>query len=284
MVLVHRKHGDCRHDEQREARDNDGLRAEAIVEHAAECRADGAGDGEDDAEQAELRGAPAEHGAGVDAAKGKHGAKPVGVEHAREKEERDLAVMPDEFPHPADELGEPGPDRRSNLGLGRPVGREQKQRQDEDEIPQRRERPDQPIAFARRRVEGDDRIETEQRLAGRGIGDHEPGDEGEAHQAADIAHGPADARERAEPLGRDQRGHHGVVEHGGELGGDIGDGEGDEDERHEVGAARESRARVRRGRARAEPRTRRAMASSETRRRQRRRAPVPGAPRSAPRR
>ena len=53
-----------------------------------------AGEGEDDAEQAELGGPPAEHARRVDAAKGEHRAEPVGIEHAGEEEERDLPVVP----------------------------------------------------------------------------------------------------------------------------------------------------------------------------------------------
>ena len=88
------------------------LRAEAVVEHAAGGSADVAGESEDDAEQAELRGAPAEHARGVDAAKGEHRAEPVGIEHAGKEEERDLPVVAVELLHAADELRDAGLDRR----------------------------------------------------------------------------------------------------------------------------------------------------------------------------
>ena len=86
------------------------LRAEAIVEQAAKCSADGAGNGQDDAEQAELHRAPAEHCGGIDAAEGEHRAEPVGVEHARDEEAGDLLVIAQEFAHALEELGEAGAD------------------------------------------------------------------------------------------------------------------------------------------------------------------------------
>ena len=71
--------------------------------------ADRAGDGEDDAEQAKLGGAPAEHGGGIDAAEGEHRAEPVGIEHARQQKQRDLAVMAHQLLHRARQLGETRP-------------------------------------------------------------------------------------------------------------------------------------------------------------------------------
>ena len=132
------------------------LRAGAIVEQAAEHSAERRGDGEHDAEQAKLYGAPAEHRRGIDAAEGEHRAQPVGVEHAREQEERDLAVMAHELLDRARELGEPGPHRARFDRLCGAVRREEKQRNDEDEIPERREGTDQAVALARRRIERHD--------------------------------------------------------------------------------------------------------------------------------
>ena len=93
MAPVDRQHADRGGDEQAERAGDHRFRAAAVVEQAAEHGADRAGDGEDDAEQAELGRAPAEHGRGIDAAEGEHGAEPVGIEHARQQEQRDLAVM-----------------------------------------------------------------------------------------------------------------------------------------------------------------------------------------------
>ncbi len=134
----------------------------------------GAGDGEDDAEQAELGRAPAEHRRGIDAAEGEHGAEPVGIEHARDEEERDLAVIADEVLARAwtSCLSPALTARAERLGRG-PVRREQEERQDEHEIPERRERSDQPVAFARRGIERDERREPEQGLAGLRIGNEQ---------------------------------------------------------------------------------------------------------------
>ena len=64
-----------------------------------------------------LGGAPAEHTRGIDAAKGEDGAEPVGIEHAREQEERDLPVMAIEVLRAARKLCEPGLNRRGGVGI-----------------------------------------------------------------------------------------------------------------------------------------------------------------------
>ena len=131
------------------------------------------------------------------------------------------------------------------VARARPVRREQKQRQDEDQIPERGERTDQPLVRPRRHIDRHDRVETEQRLAGVGIGDDEAGDENKADQPSDITSGPADARQHAEPLVGDERGHHGVVEHGGELGPDDGEAEEEKHDRRHAGLPRMPRATTR---------------------------------------
>ena len=142
-----------------------------------------------------------------------------------------------ELLHAADELRDAGLDRRRRARSG-PVRREQEERQDEDQIPERGERTDQPLVRPRRHIDRHDGVETEQRLAGVRVGDDEARDEDEAHQPADIASRPADARQSAEPLVGDERGHHGVVEHGGELSPDDGEREGEKHERRHAGLPR----------------------------------------------
>src|SRR5579885_2804626 len=98
---IDREHAERGGNEQKERRRDHPLRASHVVEKAADDAAQGAGDDEDDGENAELLRAPAEHGAGIDAAKGEHRAEAVGIEHARQEKERDLAVMADEMPERA---------------------------------------------------------------------------------------------------------------------------------------------------------------------------------------
>ena len=110
------------------------------------------------------------------------------------------------------------------------VGHEQEERDHEHEVPDRRQRPDEAVAFARGRVEREQRLEPEQRLSRLGRRHDEPGDEREADEAAEVAAGPAGARQPAELALRHEARHDGVGEHRGELG------------------ARPSRTRRRRGR------------------------------------
>ena len=85
------------------------LRADAVVEPAAEEGADGAGDGEQDAEQAELDRAPAEDAGRIDAAESEERHQAVGVDHVGEEEAERIAMLA----HAAErrrELAEPAPD------------------------------------------------------------------------------------------------------------------------------------------------------------------------------
>ena len=93
-----------------------GLRPSRVVERSAERGADRSGENEDDAEQAKLGRAPAEHGRGIDAAESEHGAETVGIEHARKQEQRDLPVIAHELLHRAHELPETGADRAGIKG------------------------------------------------------------------------------------------------------------------------------------------------------------------------
>ena len=77
-----------------------------------------------------------------------------------------------ELLHAADELCDPGLDRRRCARSGA-VRREQKERQDEDQIPERGERTDQALVCPRRHIDRHDGVETEQRLAGVRVGDDE---------------------------------------------------------------------------------------------------------------
>jgi hypothetical protein len=147
----------------------------------------------DDAEQAELLAAPAEYGRGIDAAEGEDGAEAVGIEHARGEEQRDLAMVLEQVLDRADELAEPRSHRSRFEGPARPVGREQKERQHEHEIPSGRERSDQAVAFARRRIERNEGCESEQRLAAMRIGNDEPQHQNQTDKATDIACRPAEA-------------------------------------------------------------------------------------------
>src|SRR5262245_16225819 len=104
------------------------LRAKAVVENATEPGADGAADGEDDSEQAKLGGAPSEYGRRVDAAKGKDGAKPVGVQHACEEEAGDLGVIADEALHALDIVLQPCPHLLRLELATRRIGREKEER------------------------------------------------------------------------------------------------------------------------------------------------------------
>ena len=103
-------------------------------------------------------------------------------------------------------------------------------------------------------------MKSEQRLAGMRIGDDEAQHQREADQAADIAGRPAEAGQRAEPMVADERGHHGVGEHGGELGADGGDAERDQHERQRGRSGPVRRARARSSRRPAAPRRRRSTA------------------------
>ena len=162
--------------EHEQRRRDDGLRAEPVVEKTTKRGANRAGDGEDDAEQAKLGRAPAEHARGIDAAEGEDGAEPVGIKHPRDEEERDLPVFAIELLDPLHELRDAGAHRRLRARGRRPVRREQKQRQHEDEIPERGEWSDQAVALAGCRVERQKRRQAEQSLAGVVVSDKQPGE------------------------------------------------------------------------------------------------------------
>ena len=102
-------------------------------------------------------------------------------------------MIANELSYALDEMKQPCPHLLGLKPRARHVRREEEERQHEDEIPDRGERSDQPIAFARRLIDRHDRGETEQGLAGLRIGDDEARDDDEADEAADIADGPAGA-------------------------------------------------------------------------------------------
>ncbi len=185
----------------------------------------GAGNGQHDAEEAELHRAPAEHCGGIDAAEGEHRAETVGVQHARDEEAGDLFVIAQEFAHALEELSEAGADCTLFARRTGTVWREQKERQHEDEIPERGERSDETVAFAARSIEWDQGLEAEKGLAGVWVGRNQTCEQHEAQETADISRRPAEPREAAEPVFRHEGGHHGVGEHGRELGTHDRDGE-----------------------------------------------------------
>lgn len=125
---------------------------------------------------------------------------PPKADHAGKQEERGLAVMADEVLRGAGELLEARFDR---LGLTRdrgPVRREQEQRQDEQHVPQRRERADEPVALSRGGIERDEWRKTEQGLARARVRNEQRQCQEQTHQTADIADRPADARQGTEAL------------------------------------------------------------------------------------
>ena len=71
-----------------------------------------------------------------------------------------------------------------------------------------------------------------------GFGGEEAEHDDQAQDAADIADGPAGARQPADPLRRHQRRHHRVVEHGGEFHADARDGIGEQQRQNDARIAR----------------------------------------------
>ena len=69
-----------------------GLRAEAVVEPAADERADRAGDGQHDAEDPELGRAPAEHARAVDSAEREERHQRVLIDHVGDEKATDAVV------------------------------------------------------------------------------------------------------------------------------------------------------------------------------------------------
>ena len=176
--------------------------------------------GEQDAEDAEFRRAPAEHAGAVDAAEGEQRHEAVLVDHVGEEEAGDRAVPPRLLHRPA-KMGEglagSGPEPASR---GRRVRREQEQRRDEHEEPGRRQGTDDAVALPAGRIEAEERVEAEiglSRLRARG---EEAEHQDERDEAAGVAHRPARAGQAAEALRRHEAEHHGIVERRRGLRGD----------------------------------------------------------------
>ena len=92
MLAPERQHADADHDEERDGAADHRLGAEPVVEAAADRRARRAGDGEQDTEDAELPGLPAEHAGAVDAAEREEGDEGVLIDHVGEEEPPDARV------------------------------------------------------------------------------------------------------------------------------------------------------------------------------------------------
>ena len=78
------------------------------------------------------------------------------------------------------------------------IGREQEHRQDEDEIPRRRQRPGGARILAELRVEPEQRLDADDRLAGLRRGGQEGDDEDQHDHAAEIAEAPGDVGDLAD--------------------------------------------------------------------------------------
>ena len=135
-----------------------------------------------------------------------------------------------------------GADRHALLA----VRREEEHRQDEDEIPDRRQRSGGASVLAELRVEPEDRIDADDRLAGLRRTGHEGDDEDQHDHAAEIAEPPGDVGDPADIRLGDQARHHRIVEDGRELRRDRGQREeaATTQNRLEPGAANHSRQRL----------------------------------------
>jgi hypothetical protein len=147
---------DRQQQDQHAARDH-AFRSERIVEPAAQPRAEGAGDRQQDPEAANLNGLPAERAGGVDAPERKQRHQAVRVDHIGEKKRRHR--------FPLRQLAEGLPQLDHSLAhgctyraLGRIIRGQQEHRQHEHEKPDAGERTGNAIALMR------DGIETEQRF------------------------------------------------------------------------------------------------------------------------
>ena len=105
VLAAERQDREADEDEHRERAEDDRPRADPVVEPAADDAADDARHGEQDAEDAEFRRAPAEHAGAVDAAEGEQRHEAVLVDHVGEEEAGHGAVPPRLLHRPA-EMGE----------------------------------------------------------------------------------------------------------------------------------------------------------------------------------
>ena len=137
--------------------------------------------------------------------------------------------------------------RRERPAAPRRVGREQEQRQDEDDEPRGREGAGDAVAFALRRIEAEQRRQAEIGGAGLRARRQEAEHDDERDEPAGVAGRPAGAGQAAEPLGRHELQHHGVVEHRRHFDRDRRDGEGDERQHDPVRRAGRCEPQGRRG-------------------------------------
>ena len=211
----------------------------AVVEPAAQ---EGAGNGEDrqdDAEDAERHGAPAEGRRGIDAAEGDDGGEPVVVEHEGDQVEQRVAVMA-ELPHRVQQRrARPlSPPRAAAGAAAGAVRREQEHRDHEQRQPQRRGRAHQALEPCRSRDRGRTaagRCAARPNIAGRLTDQHGE----QRHQPAAIAQAPAEAAQPAHALGPHDVGQLRVVEHDRHLRADRRHHDRPADRRHELGTMRD---------------------------------------------
>ncbi len=188
--LVDRQDSKRADDAEKKGADDHRLGAEAVIEHAADERAEHAGQRQYDAEDAELERAPAEDVGAVDAAEGEDGGEAVGVDHARQQEQQHVGVRRQRLDG-VPQLGRGGAaGRRGGAGLPG-IGDEQEKRNREDREPDGGEGADEAIASRVLASSANKGSSPSDGLAAHGIGDDEPGHDDEAHEPAGIADRPA---------------------------------------------------------------------------------------------
>ncbi len=160
---------------------------------------------------------PAEHGGREDPAERQQAVDAVLVDHPADKEAQDPGPAL-QFLQRAAQFAETGAHGRAQRLAAARIGREQEHRQDEDEVPKRRDRAGDAGVFAGCRIKTEERCRSKDRLAGFRAGRDEQHDADQHDHAAEITHAPGNVGYAAHVLLADEPGHHGIVENDGELG------------------------------------------------------------------
>ena len=236
MIASDGKDRDAGNEQDQKRREDDRPRAELVVQPAAEQRARGAGDGEQDSEHAKLDRAPAERPRRIDSAEREQRHQSVGVDHVRKQERADVLVLPC-FAQRLQRSAKSRAECRPEFQCAFSVRREQHHRRHEHNEPECGQRTHGAVAFARHCIQSERGRRTEQRQPRMRIGREKQKRERQRNKAAEIARRPAQPRQPADFMRRHEIGHHRVVEHGRELDADGGNRECDQNNKDRALAA-----------------------------------------------
>ncbi len=218
-ILIHQQNGDDRHQQDQHAAGDHTFRPQAIVELAAEPRAESPGDRQQDTEAADLNGVPAESARGIDAAEREQGHQAIGVDHVGEQKRRHRLLFR-QFAQRLLQFDQSRAQRFAHRALRGIIRRQQKHRQHEDDEPDTGQWTRDAIALMRDRIKTEQRDESEQRAPGVRVRGEKTQHQNEAEDAADITGGPTGAGQPPDLVRRHQRRHHRIVEDGSEFGAD----------------------------------------------------------------